>query len=216
MPPEKTGTAPKKRAKPRAKPKSTRPRRARAPVDLTQEIALISSRPIALVGIMGVGKTTVGRRLAKLLDRPFYDSDDEIVKASGRTIVGYFRDHGEAAFRDGERRVIDRILDDTPLILSTGGGAFIPDETRDVLLAGATTVFLKGEFETIFTRVQKKDTRPLLQVENPRQRFKEIMDARYPIYAKAHITVDIAKGTHIYTVEKVIQALAKFEQGGRK
>ena len=90
----------------------------------------ISSRPIALVGLMGVGKTTVGRRLAKKLDRAFFDSDEEIEHASGRTVAGYFRDHGEEAFREGERRVIERLLDGKPIILATGGGAFIPKETR--------------------------------------------------------------------------------------
>jgi len=202
MPSEKMGKAPKKRAKSRAK---------FAP----QDIARIDNRPIALVGLMGAGKTTVGRRLSKLLDRPFYDSDDEIEAASGRSIVGYFRDHGEAAFRDGERRVIERILDETPLILSTGGGAFIQDDTREILLGGAITVFLKGDFKTIFARVKKNTTRPLLQVENPRERFRELMDARYPIYAQAHITVDIVKGPHIRTVEKVIKAIADYKPSER-
>ncbi|MGB0906188.1 MAG: shikimate kinase [Maricaulaceae bacterium] len=192
MPPEKTGAAPKN-------PDTQTPEEA--------EVPNIGTRPIALVGLMGVGKTTVGRRLAKMLGRPFYDSDDEIEKASGRTVAGYFRDHGEQAFREGERRVIDRILDGTPLILATGGGAFIPEGTRKILLERSTTIFLKGEFETLFARVQKKDTRPLLQVENPRQRYREIMDARYPIYANAHLTIDIAKGPHIRTVEKVLKYL---------
>ena len=165
------------------------------------------AHPIALVGLMGVGKTTVGRRLAKRLDLPFHDSDDEIELASGRTVAGYFKDHGEAAFREGERRVIDRLLDGTPLILATGGGAFIPEETRKILNERAITIWLKGDFETIMERVSRKDTRPLLQVEDPKAKMRELMDIRYPIYAKAHVTVPIAKGPHIRTVNKVVRRL---------
>ncbi len=172
------------------------------------------ARPIALVGLMGVGKTTVGRRLAKRLELPFFDSDDEIEKASGRTVVGYFRDHGETAFREGERRVIDRLLHGDPLILATGGGAFIPQETRSILKEKAITVWLKGDFDTIMERVSRKNTRPLLQVADPKAKMRELMDARYPIYAQADITVHIAKGPHIRTVNKVMRGLDKFLETG--
>ena len=172
----------------------------------------ISSRPIALVGLMGVGKTTVGRRLAKKLDRAFFDSDDEIEHASGRTVAGYFRDHGEEAFREGERRVIERLLDGTPIILATGGGAFIPKETRKILKDRALTIWLKGDFETIMERVSRKDTRPLLQVEDPRAKMRELMEARYPIYGQAHIKVDIAKGPHIRTVNRVLKAIQAYKK----
>ena len=141
----------------------------------------ITSRPIALVGLMGVGKTTVGRRLAKKLGREFFDSDDEIEHASGRTVAGYFRDHGEEAFREGERRVIERLLTQSPIILATGGGAFIPSKTRKILKEGALTVWLKGDFETIMERVSRKNTRPLLQVDDPRGKMRELMEARYPL-----------------------------------
>ncbi len=167
----------------------------------------ITLRPIALVGLMGVGKTTVGRRLAQKLRRPFFDSDDEIEIASGRTVVGYFRDHGEAEFRKGERRVIDRLLDGSSIVLATGGGAFIPEETRNILNERSLTVWLKGDFDTIMERVSRKNTRPLLQVPDPKARMRELMEERYPIYAKAHITVPIAKGPHIRTVNKILQAI---------
>ncbi len=167
----------------------------------------ITLRPIALVGLMGVGKTTVGRRLAQKLRRPFFDSDDEIETASGRTVAGYFRDHGEVEFRDGERRVIDRLLDGSSIVLATGGGAFIPKETRNILNERALTVWLQGDFDTIMERVSRKNTRPLLQVPDPQARMRELMDERYPIYAKAHITVPIAKGPHIRTVNKILQAI---------
>jgi shikimate kinase len=156
---------------------------------------------------MGVGKTTVGRRLAQKLRRPFFDSDDEIEIASGRTVVGYFRDYGEAEFRKGERRVIDRLLDGNSIVLATGGGAFIPAETRGLLNERALTVWLKGDFDTIMERVSRKNTRPLLQVPDPQARMRELMEERYPIYAKAHITVPIAKGPHIRTVNKIIHAI---------
>ncbi|WP_371396428.1 shikimate kinase [Fretibacter rubidus] len=168
---------------------------------------LVPNGPIALVGLMGVGKTTVGRRLAKELGRPFYDSDDEIEKASGRTVAGYFRDHGEDEFRAGERRVIDRLLDGSDIILATGGGAFIQDGARDILQDRALTIFLKGDFETIFARVRKKDTRPLLKVPNPRETFEALYKERYPIYEQAHIVVNIAKGPHDRTVQRVAKAI---------
>jgi len=172
----------------------------------------ITTRPIALVGLMGVGKTTVGRRLARKLGRDFYDSDDEIEQASGRTVAGYFRDHGEAEFRNGERRVIERLLDGKPIILATGGGAFIPDATREILNEKALTVWLKGDFNTIMERVSRnRDKRPLLRVDDPRAKMRELMDIRHPIYAKAHITVPIARGPHIRTVNKVVRAIKAYE-----
>lgn len=170
----------------------------------------LCAQPIALVGLMGVGKTTIGRRLAKRLDLPFFDSDDEIEKASGRTVAGYFRDHGEEAFREGEKRVIDRLLTGDPIVLATGGGAFIPEPTRRILKEKAVTVWLKGDFETIMERVNRKDTRPLLQVPNPRKKMRELMDIRYPIYAEADITVPIAKGPHIRTVNKVLRMIEAY------
>ena len=172
----------------------------------------ITTRPIALIGLMGVGKTTVGRRLAKKLGREFYDSDEEIEQASGRTVAGYFRDHGEQAFREGERRVIERLLDGTPIILATGGGAFIPAATRKILMAESITVWLKGDFETIMERVSRKNTRPLLQVADPRKKMQELMDERYPIYGQAHIKVDIAKGPHLRTVNRVVKAVQAYSK----
>lgn len=170
----------------------------------------LKGQTIALVGLMGVGKTTVGRRLAKRLTLPFYDSDEEIEKASGRTVKGYFRDHGEADFRDGERRVIARLLEGPPILLATGGGAFIPASTRELLLKKSIVVWLKGDFETVMERVSRKNTRPLLQVPDPRAKMRELMDERYPIYAKAHLTVDSSVGTHTKTVNRVLTALHEY------
>ena len=179
---------------------------------LTPENSIESprSRPIALVGLMGVGKTTVGRRLAKSLGYDFYDSDEEIERASGRTVAGYFRDHGEDAFRDGERRVVERLLAEPNIVMATGGGAFIHPETHDILKARALVIWLKGDFETLMERVLRKNTRPLLQVPDPRSRMRELMDQREPIYARAHLTVPVAKGPHTRTVGRIKRALEAY------
>jgi len=173
---------------------------------------LNSPQPIALVGLMGVGKTTIGRRLAKRLDREFFDSDDEIERASGRTVAGYFNDHGETAFRDGESRVISRLLEQKNIVLATGGGAFIHEATQDILKQNALTIWLYGDFETLMERVSRNDKRPLLQVEDPRAKMRELMTIRNPIYKKAHIHVKIARGPHIRTVNRVMRAIRAYHK----
>ncbi|MEE9272151.1 MAG: shikimate kinase [Robiginitomaculum sp.] len=178
---------------------------------MAQDIQKIKARPISIVGLMGVGKTTIGRRLAKRLDLPFYDSDDEIEFASGRTIKGYFKEHGEEAFRAGERKVITRILGQGSMVLSTGGGAFIPEKTRTVLRKNSLTVWLKADFDTVMERVNRqRNKRPLLDVENPEAVMRKLMDARYPLYAQAHITVKAEGSTHSQTVGLVIEALKHY------
>lgn len=174
-------------------------------------------KPIALVGLMGVGKTTVGRRLAKRLGRTFDDSDDAIEQASGRTVAGYFRDHGEADFRDGEFRVIKRLLtEEPPMILATGGGAFIHPPTRALLQEQAIVVWLKGDLETLVERVSRNDNRPLLRGVDKRAKMRELMEVRHPIYAKAHIKVKIARGPHLRTVNRVMRALKTYEEPSRE
>ena len=166
---------------------------------------------MALVGLMGVGKTTVGRRLARRLGWAHYDSDAEIETASGRTVAGYFRDHGEADFRAGERRVIARLLSEHPqMVLSTGGGAFVTEATRKLLLERAVVVWLKGDLDTLMERVSRSDmrTRPLLQVDDPRTVMRELMEARDPLYGQAQVHVPIARGPHMRTVNRVLRALS--------
>ncbi|MGB6318145.1 MAG: shikimate kinase, partial [Litorimonas sp.] len=155
------------------------------------------------------GKTTVGRRLAKTLGYDFQDSDEEIERASGRTVAGYFRDHGEAAFRDGERRVVDRLLTERKRVLATGGGAFIHAPTRVILLERALVIWLKGDFETIMERVSRKNTRPLLHVPDPRAKMRALMAEREPVYALAHLTVPISRGPHGRTVNRIQRAIDK-------
>ena len=174
---------------------------------MAADISELCRASISLVGLMGVGKTTIGRRLAKRLSLPFADSDDEIESASGRTVKGYFKEHGEAAFRSGERRVIERLLEGPTMVLSTGGGAFIPDNTRQILLDNSLTIWLKADFDTIMERVSRKNTRPLLDVPDPKAAMRKLMDDRYPIYAQAHITVAAETGTHHQTVERVLAAI---------
>ncbi len=182
----------------------------KSPMAIAGEPSAVIMRPIALVGLMGVGKTTVGRRLAKALELGFVDSDEEIERASGRTVAGYFRDHGEAAFRDGEKRVVERLLAIPDQVIATGGGAFIHPPTHELLKAKALTIWLRGDFETIMKRVSKKDTRPLLKVADPRAKMRELMEVRTPIYAKAHIAIDVSRGPHGRTVNKVRRAIDKY------
>ena len=151
--------------------------------------ALLDGRPIVLVGMMGAGKTTVGRRLATRLSRHFVDSDEEIEKAAGMTIEDIFAAHGEADFRAGEVRVIARLLKDRDLVLGTGGGAFMNAETRALVKSSAVSVWIKAEFELLFQRVQRRSNRPLLKTANPRQTLQELIDRRYPVYAEADVTV---------------------------
>jgi shikimate kinase len=144
---------------------------------------------VVLVGMMGAGKTTVGRRLAQRLGRRFVDSDDEIEKAANMSIEDIFAAHGEAEFRAGEARVIARILRENDIVLATGGGAFMSAETRELVRAGAVSVWLKADFEVLFARVSRRANRPLLKTADPRQSLKTLIEARYPIYAEADVTV---------------------------
>jgi len=178
---------------------------------MTTELRRLGGQSISLVGLMGVGKTTIGRRLAKRLGMPFYDSDDEIEKASGRTVKGYFNDYGETEFRAGEQRVITRLLDGGPIVLGTGGGAFIPEATRAVLSAGSLTVWLKADFDVNMERVNRKvNKRPLLDVDDPEAAMRALVEARYPLYAKADICVKAGSCSHATTVTKVINALEDY------
>lgn len=151
--------------------------------------ALLAGRPIVLVGMMGAGKTTVGRRLAAKLGRRFVDSDEEVERAAGMSIEDIFKMHGEADFRAGEVRVIARLLKDRDLVLGTGGGAFVNSETRALVKASALSVWIKADFELLFARVQRRSNRPLLKTTNPRQTLQDLIDKRYPVYAEADVTI---------------------------
>jgi len=162
-----------------------------APRDLRRiELAeRLAGRPIVLVGMMGAGKTTVGRRLATRLGRHFVDSDEEVEKAANMTIPEILAAHAEADFRAGEARVIARLLRDEGVVLGTGGGAFINPETRALIKAGAVSVWIKAELDLLFQRVSRRSNRPLLKTDNPRETLRALIEARYPVYAEADITV---------------------------
>lgn len=166
-------------------------------------------RTIALVGLMGVGKSSVGRRLASALGLPFRDADSEVEAAAGRTIPEIFAEMGEAAFRDGERRVITRLLEGPPHVLATGGGAFMNPETRALIKARAVSVWLKADLEVLARRVGRKDNRPLIAGKDPMEVLKAQAEARYPVYAEADITVETGDAAHHITVNQVIQALTE-------
>ncbi|WP_397418186.1 shikimate kinase [Phenylobacterium sp.] len=169
----------------------------------------LRGRTIALVGLMGVGKSSVGRRLAAALNLPFRDADTEVETAAGRSIPEIFAALGEAAFRDGERRVIARLLEGPPHVLATGGGAFMNPETRALIKAQAISVWLKADLEVLARRVGRKDTRPLLTGKDPMEVLKAQAEVRYPIYAEADITVETGDAAHQVTVNHVLKAIAE-------
>lgn len=166
-------------------------------------------RPIALVGLMGVGKTSLGRRLAATLALPFVDADAEIETAAGRSVADIFATLGEEAFRDGERRVIARLLAGPPHVLATGGGAFVQPATHEVLRSRALVVWLKADLRTLAARVARKGHRPLLVGRDPLEVLEAQAAARYPHYARAHLTVDTADGPHGAAIEAIVDALAR-------
>jgi shikimate kinase len=166
-----------------------------------------TARSIVLVGLMGAGKTTVGRRLAATLGLAFVDADHEIEAAAGRTIPEIFARYGEPAFRDGERRVIARLLDGPRVVLATGGGAFMDPRTREAIKTAGVSVWLKADLDLLMTRVSRKSNRPLLQTGDPRAKMEELMALRYPVYADADLTVESVDGPHDRVVRRVIEAL---------
>jgi shikimate kinase len=167
------------------------------------------ARTIALVGLMGVGKTSIGRRLAQRLGLPFIDADAEIEAAARSSIAEIFERHGEAAFRDGERRVIARLLEGPPHVLATGGGAFMDPSTRGLLRARAVTVWLRAELQLMLARVARRNDRPLLKAGDPRTVLERLIAERYPVYAEADVAVDSVDGPPEATVERVLAALAE-------
>jgi shikimate kinase len=167
-------------------------------------------RTIALVGLMGVGKSSVGKRLAATLDLPFRDADSEVEAAAGRSISDIFADLGESAFREGERRVISRLLDQPPHVLATGGGAFMNDQTRELIKSQAISVWLKADLEVLARRVGRKDTRPLLIGKDPLEVLQAQAAARYPAYGEADVVVETGDTAHQVTVDQVIGALRTY------
>ena len=149
----------------------------------------LNGRPLVLVGMMGAGKTTVGRRLAARLGRQFIDSDEEIERAAQMSIPEIFEQRGEGEFRAGEMRVIARLLKENDIVLATGGGAFVNSDTRALVKAGAVSVWLKADLDLLFERVSRRANRPLLKTADPKGTLEKLIAKRYPIYAEADLTV---------------------------
>ena len=170
--------------------------------------ASIRDRSIVLVGLMGSGKSTIGRRLAQRLGMRFADADDEIERAADMTISDIFARFGEAHFRDGERRVIARLLAGKPMVLATGGGAFINDDTRALILKDSLCIWLDADIQTLVERVGRRSHRPLLKDRDPGEVLRELAAIRNPIYAEAHLRVSSASTPHDYTVRAIMEALA--------
>jgi len=167
----------------------------------------MAERSIVLVGLMGAGKSTVGRRLASVLRLPFHDADQEIETAAGCSISDFFERYGEPAFRDGERKVIARLLAGPRHVLATGGGAFMDPTTRALIKAQGLSVWLRANIDLLMERVTKRPTRPLLKNDDPRGTMERLMAERYPVYAEADVTVDSNGGPHDAIVQQILSQL---------
>lgn len=167
----------------------------------------LHGRSVVMVGLMGAGKTTVGRRLAAVLELPFVDADQEIEAAAGMSISEIFDRHGEQYFRDGERRVIARLLADEQKVLATGGGAFIDGETRKLVGESGVSVWLRGELPLLLKRVMRRSNRPLIK-SDPKAVMQRLIKERYPIYQLADITVESRDVPHEVIVDEIVAKLA--------
>lgn len=165
------------------------------------------NRTVTLVGMMGAGKSSVGRRLAARLEVPFRDADTEIENAAGCTISEIFDRYGEAAFRDGERRVIARLLTEPPHVLATGGGAFVDPTTRAGIKESTVSIWIKAPVDILLQRVKRRDTRPLLRTGDPRETLERLLKEREPSYAEADMIVETEDGPHALAVDRIVAVL---------
>jgi shikimate kinase len=172
-------------------------------------VAALGTHSIVLVGMMGAGKSSVGRRLASRLGITFVDADAEIEKAAGMTITDIFAVHGEDYFRAGEARVIARLLDGGPQVLATGGGAFMNADTRAAIAQKAISVWLKAEFDVLMRRIKRRHDRPLLKTDDPAATVRELMALRDPVYATADIIIQSLEVAHDRIVDAIVDALAR-------
>lgn len=177
---------------------------------MTETPPLRLARSIVMVGLMGAGKTSIGRRLAQKLHVPFIDSDTEIEKAANETIAEIFARDGEAVFRAGERRIIARLLDGPVQVLATGGGAFMDPSTRERVRERGISVWLRADLETLLERTTRRQHRPLLNNGDPRLVLTKLIETRYPVYAEADITIDSLAGPTDTTVQKLLAALGEW------
>lgn len=181
---------------------------------MTAGIARRLPGPLVLVGLMGAGKSAVGRRLAARLELPFADADQEIERAAGCTIEDIFELYGEPAFRDVERRVIARMLKEPVHVLATGGGAFMDIDTRALIAEHGISLWLRADLDLLVARTARRSNRPLLKQGDPRHTLQRLMDLRYPVYARADITIDTRDGPIEQTVDDAIQAIRRHLDAG--
>jgi shikimate kinase len=175
-----------------------------------QESALLAAldrRSVVLVGMMGAGKSSVGRKLAARLGLPFVDADTKIEEAAGMSIPDIFETRGEAEFRSGEARVIARLLDGGPQVLATGGGAYMNVDTRALVRVKGVSVWLKADFEVLMKRIKRRTDRPMLKTADPAATLQHLMDVRYPIYAEADVTIESREVLHEVIVEEILEQL---------
>jgi shikimate kinase len=178
--------------------------------DITDQVRrALGQRSLVLVGLMGCGKSSIGKRLAARLSLPFIDADEEIERVAQKSISEIFEDHGEDFFRDREAKVIARLLGGGPQVLATGGGAFMTPETRQKIREAGLSIWLRAELPVLMRRVGKRDTRPLLKAGDPEQVMKDLMAARYPVYAEADLIVESRDIPHDGIVSEIIAALAR-------
>lgn len=177
------------------------------------ELAKRLDRPLVLVGLMGVGKSTVGRRLARRLALDFVDSDAAIEDASGYSAAEVYERFGEQDFRDGERRLVARLVEGDVRVIATGGGAFVDPRTRELLNERAITVWLDAPVEVLAERTGRRDTRPLLRNHDPKGTLERLSEERRPSYAEAHIHVRSGEGPHRDVVEAIVEAIERYLDG---
>jgi len=178
------------------------------PISEAAIVAALGARSVVLVGMMGAGKSSIGRRLAGRLGIAFTDADNEIELAHRLSIPDIFATYGEAYFRSGEARVIARLLEGGPQVLATGGGAFMNADTRGAIAAHGISVWLKAEFDVLMRRIKRRQDRPLLKTEDPGETLRALMSARYPVYAQADITIESREVPHDKIVDEIVGAVA--------
>ena len=171
---------------------------------------LPKDRSLVLAGLMGAGKSSIGRRLAERLELPFRDADGEIESAAGCTVSEFFETYGEAAFRDGEQRVIRRLLDQEQIVLATGGGAFLNAETRAIIAGKSISIWMKADLEVLVRRTSRRKTRPLLLTGDPEKILERLMTERHPYYAQADITVESHDAPHEIAVDTVVDSIENY------
>lgn len=175
--------------------------------ELVEGIRRRLERPVSLIGMMGVGKTRLGKKLSKVLDLPFFDSDHEIEKAAGMDIAEIFDRFGEEYFRDGERRVLKRLIDDQKKVISTGGGSILSQETAQRIWDGTHSIWIKADLDIMLERTGKNDNRPLLKEGDPEEIFKKLIGERYPVYERADIVVESHNGPFEAILNQTLEKL---------